>query len=47
MGMREAEEGTVAVRRFGSKAQTVMPLEEFIELYSLEVDNKDIAATNE
>jgi threonyl-tRNA synthetase len=47
IGMREAEEGTVAVRRFGSKAQTVMPLEEFIELYSLEVDNKDIAATNE
>jgi threonyl-tRNA synthetase len=47
IGMREAEEGTVAVRRFGSKAQTVMPLEEFIELYSLEVDNKDIAAVNE
>ncbi|MFT4629543.1 MAG: threonyl-tRNA synthetase [Arenicella sp.] len=47
IGMREAEEGTVAVRRFGSKAQTVMPLEEFIEFYSLEVDNKDIAAVNE
>jgi threonyl-tRNA synthetase len=47
IGMREAEEGTVAVRRFGSKAQTVMPLEEFIELYSLEVDNKDITAVNE
>lgn len=47
IGMREAEEGTVAVRRFGSKAQTVMPLEEFIELYSLEVDNKDIGAVNE
>jgi threonyl-tRNA synthetase len=47
IGMREAEEGTVAVRRFGSKAQTVMSLEEFIELYSLEVDNKVIAAVNE
>lgn len=47
IGMREAEEGTVAVRRFGSKAQTVMPLEEFIEIYSLEVDNKDIVAVNE
>lgn len=47
IGMREAEEGTVAVRRFGSKAQTVMTLEEFIELYGQEVDNKDMAAVNE
>ena len=47
IGMREAEEGTVAVRRFGSKAQTVMTFEEFIELYGQEVDNKDMAAVNE
>jgi len=43
IGMREAEEGTVAVRRFGSKAQTVMPLENFIEQYQLEIDNKEFS----
>jgi threonyl-tRNA synthetase len=42
IGSREAEEGTVAVRRFGSKAQTVMPLEQFIEQYSLEIENKEL-----
>ena len=42
IGKREAEEGTVAVRRFGSKAQTVMPLEDFIEQFSTEVDEKQL-----
>lgn len=42
IGKREAEEGTVAVRRFGSKAQTVMPLEDFIEHFSQEVDEKRV-----
>lgn len=42
IGKREAEEGTVAVRRFGSKAQTVMPLEDFIEQYGLEIEEKQI-----
>ena len=40
IGKREAEEGTVAVRRFGSKAQTVMTLEDFIEQFSDEVSEK-------
>lgn len=42
IGKREAEEGTVAVRRFGSKAQTVMPLEDFIEQFCTEVDEKQL-----
>jgi len=42
IGKREAEEGTVAVRRFGSKAQTVMPLEEFIEQFQTEIDEKQM-----
>ncbi|WP_113953385.1 threonine--tRNA ligase [Arenicella xantha] len=42
IGKREAEEGTVAVRRFGSKAQNVMPLEEFIEQFCTEVDDKQV-----
>jgi len=42
IGKREAEEGTVAVRRFGSKAQTVMPLEEFIDSFSQEVEEKTV-----
>jgi threonyl-tRNA synthetase len=42
IGKREAEEGTVAVRRFGSKAQTVMPLEDFIEQFCAEVDDKQL-----
>lgn len=40
IGKRETEEGTVAVRRFGSKAQSVMTLEEFIDQFSLEVEQK-------
>ena len=42
IGKREAEEGTVAVRRFGSKAQTVLNLEDFIEQFSLDVDQKEV-----
>ena len=42
IGKREAEEGTVAVRRFGSKAQTVMALEDFIEKFGVEIDNKQL-----
>lgn len=42
IGKREAEEGTVAVRRFGSKAQTVMPLADFIEKFGVEIDNKQL-----
>jgi len=47
IGKREAEEGTVAVRRFGSKAQTVMPLEEFIEHFSDEVEQKQVFEATE
>lgn len=42
IGKREAEEGSVAVRRFGSKAQTVLKLEDFIEQFSQEVDEKRV-----
>ncbi|MBL4673838.1 MAG: threonine--tRNA ligase [Arenicella sp.] len=42
IGNREAEEGTVAVRRFGSKAQTVMPLEDSIEQFGLEIEQKQV-----
>ena len=42
IGKREAEKGTVAVRRFGSKAQTVMPLADFIEKFGVEIDNKQL-----
>jgi threonyl-tRNA synthetase len=42
IGNREAEEGTVAVRRFGSKAQTVMTLEDFIEQFGLEIEEKQV-----
>jgi threonyl-tRNA synthetase len=42
LGKREAEEGTVAVRRFGSKAQTTVLLEEFIEQYSQEIEDKQV-----
>ena len=40
IGKREAEEGTVAVRRFGSKAQTTLPIEEFIEQFNVEIEQK-------
>ncbi|MBT8115209.1 MAG: threonine--tRNA ligase [Arenicella sp.] len=40
IGKREAEKGSVAVRRFGSKAQTVMPLEQFIDEFINEIETK-------
>ena len=40
IGKREAEEGSVAVRRFGSKDQTPMPVEEFIQRFTTEIDSK-------
>jgi threonyl-tRNA synthetase len=40
IGMREAEEGSVAVRRFGSKEQTLMPAEKFIQSFTEEIDSK-------
>lgn len=40
LGKREAEEGTVAVRRFGSKAQTNMSLQQFVNEFSTEINNK-------
>lgn len=45
IGKREAEEGTVAVRRFGSKEQTVMKLEEFIESFDDEIEQKQLFET--
>lgn len=42
IGKREAEEGTVAVRRFGSKAQTVMAVEDFIEQFGVEIEDKQL-----
>ena len=35
VGMREAEEGTVAMRTLGEKEQRVLPLEEAIALLAL------------
>ncbi len=46
IGKREAEEGTVAVRRFGSKEQSVMPLEDFIEKFCQEIDEKQMTESN-
>jgi threonyl-tRNA synthetase len=40
IGKREAEEGTVAVRRFGSKEQSVVRLEDFIEQFTEEVNQR-------
>ena len=42
IGKREAQDGTVAVRRFGSKQQTTLHLEEFIQQYKLEIQEKQI-----
>ena len=44
LGKREAEEGTVAVRRFGSKQQSVLKLEEFIDLFAQEIEQKQVSA---
>lgn len=42
LGHREAEEATVAVRRFGSKARTVMPIEGFSEQLGLEIEEEQV-----
>ena len=39
-GKREAEEKTVAVRRFGSKDQNVVSLDTFIEQFKQEIADK-------
>ena len=46
IGKREAQEGSVAVRRFGSKAQSVLRLADFIEEFSQEIANKQVFVPN-
>jgi threonyl-tRNA synthetase len=41
VGKREAEEGTVAVRRLGSQAQQVLPLDEVIAALTREATPPD------
>ncbi|WP_306257595.1 threonine--tRNA ligase [Pararhizobium sp. IMCC21322] len=43
LGGREAEQGTVSIRRIGSKQQTVMTLEEAIESFVQEATPPDLA----
>lgn len=43
LGAREAEQGTVSIRRIGSKQQTVMTLEEAIESFVQEATPPDLA----
>ena len=40
LGKREAQEGTVAVRRFGSKAQTILSIEDLVDNLDQEIDAK-------
>lgn len=42
IGKREAEEGTVAVRRFGSKQQSTVLLEDFIQQFGQEIEDKQV-----
>ena len=44
IGMREAEEKTLAVRRFGSQNQTTMTLDDFITSFTQEVENRELMA---
>ena len=44
IGMREAEEKTLAVRRFGSQNQTTMTLDDFITSFTKEVENRELMA---
>lgn len=46
IGKREAEEGTVAIRRFGSKAQSTLPIEDFIEQFQTEIEEKQVYEAN-
>jgi threonyl-tRNA synthetase len=40
--MREAQERTVAVRRFGSQSQTTLSLEDFILEFTKEIKNRAV-----
>jgi threonyl-tRNA synthetase len=42
VGKREAEEGTVAIRRLGEQAQTVLPLDEAIAALVAEATPPDL-----
>ena len=42
IGKREAEEGTVAIRRLGSQAQTIMKLDEALALLAGEATPPDV-----
>ncbi len=42
VGKREAEEGTVSIRRLGSQAQTVMPLDQALALLEAEATPPDV-----
>lgn len=44
VGKREAEEGTVAIRRLGEQAQSVMPLDEAIAMLKAEATPPDLRA---
>ena len=44
VGKREADEGTVAIRRLGSQAQTVMPLADAIAMLRAEARAPDLAS---
>ena len=44
LGKREAEEKTVAVRRFGSKAQTILTVDELISGLNTEIESKQAIA---
>ena len=44
LGKREAEEKTVAVRRFGSKAQTILTVDELISGLNTEIETKQAIA---
>ncbi|MFS0738260.1 threonine--tRNA ligase [Sphingomonas sp. 1P06PA] len=44
VGKREAEEGTVAIRRLGDQGQTVMPLDDAIALLRKEATPPDLAS---
>ena len=46
LGAREAEEGTVSIRRLGSKQQSVVPLEEAIQSFLQEAMPPDLARQN-
>ena len=41
-GRREAEEGTISVRRLGSKDQTVMPIADAIDMLTEEATPPDL-----